>query len=78
MLMNEMMNNADHSLILCLGILHETSCVDRPQQNGRVERRHRNLLEMARALRFQSGLPIQYWGECVQTAVFITNRLPSG
>lgn len=35
-----------------LGIVHQTSCVDRPQQNGRVERRHRNVLEMTRALRF--------------------------
>ncbi|KAL2929542.1 Retrovirus-related Pol polyprotein from transposon RE1 [Bienertia sinuspersici] len=34
------------------GIVHQTSCVKRPQQNGRVERRHKNKLEMSRALRF--------------------------
>lgn len=60
-----------------LGILHETSCVDNPQQNGRAERRHRNLLEMGRALRFQSGLPLKYWGDYIMTATFLTNRLPS-
>lgn len=59
------------------GIIHQTSCVDRPQQNGRVERKHRNILEMSRALRFQSGLPLQFWGDCVQAAVYITNRLPT-
>lgn len=32
---------------------------------------------MARALRFQSGLPLQYWGDCVMCVVHITNRLPS-
>ncbi|KAL2906945.1 Retrovirus-related Pol polyprotein from transposon TNT 1-94 [Bienertia sinuspersici] len=44
---------------------------------GRVERKHRNLLEMSRALRFQSGVPIKYWGDCVQTAAYITNRIPT-
>lgn len=60
-----------------LGIIHQTSCTNSPQQNGRAERKHRNLLEMARVLRFQAGLPPQYWGECVQAATYITNRLPS-
>lgn len=60
-----------------LGIIHQTSCVNRPQQNGRVERKQRNILETGRALRFQAGLPLQYWGDCMLTAAFITNRLPT-
>ena len=45
------------------GILREGSCVETPHQNGRVERKHRHLLNVARALRFQANLPIQSWGE---------------
>lgn len=60
-----------------LGIVHQTSCVDTPQKNVRVERRYRNILEMARALRFQAGLPLHFWGDCVHNVVHITNILPS-
>ncbi|XP_074270843.1 uncharacterized protein LOC141594750 [Silene latifolia] len=44
------------------GIIHQRSIVGRPQQNGRVERKHRHLLDTARALQLQSRVPIKFWG----------------
>ena len=59
------------------GIIHQTSCVNTPQQNGIAERKNRDLLEKTRAIMIQMHVPKQFWSYGVLTATYIINRLPS-
>ena len=43
-------------------ILHQSSCVHTPQQNGVVERKNQHLIETARTLLLHSNVPFRFWG----------------
>lgn len=62
---------------LTKGIIHQRSCVESPQQNGRVERKHQHLLNVGRVLLFQSKLPKYFWSYAVSYATYIINRIPT-
>ncbi|KAE8709757.1 Protein farnesyltransferase/geranylgeranyltransferase type-1 subunit alpha [Hibiscus syriacus] len=59
------------------GIVHLTSCVNTPQQNGVAERKNRHLLEVTRSLMFAANAPKYLWGEALLTATYLINRMPS-
>ena len=59
------------------GIIHQTSCVNTPQQNSIVERKHGHLFNVARALMIESHLPKIYWSYSVIHVVHIINMLPT-
>lgn len=73
----EFINSQCASFFQSLGIVYQRTCVYTPQQNRVAERKHKNLLEMARALRFQGHIPLKFWGDYVLTATYIINRLPT-
>ncbi|CAM8909147.1 unnamed protein product [Rhodiola kirilowii] len=58
----EFFNNKLNSFFKSKGCIHQSSCPYTPQQNGLAERKHRHILEIARALMFEASLPKKFWG----------------
>ncbi|WVZ10188.1 hypothetical protein V8G54_014718 [Vigna mungo] len=59
------------------GIIHQTTCVETPEQNGVVERKHQHILNTTRALLFHSHLPLAFWCYAAKHAVFLINQMPT-
>ncbi|CAN0877143.1 Retrovirus-related Pol polyprotein from transposon TNT 1-94 [Linum grandiflorum] len=56
------------------GVLAQQSCPGVSQQNELVERKHRHVLELVRAILFHSQVPARFWVEAVHTVVYLINR----
>jgi transposase InsO family protein len=58
------------------GILYQLSPPNTPEQNEATERLNRTLMEKARAMLLESGLPTRLWLEEVMTSNHLGNRSP--
>ena len=68
--------NFDDHLKDC-GIVSQLIPPGTPQWNGVSERRNQTLLDMIRSMMSRTDLPISLWGNALETAVFLLNRIPS-
>jgi hypothetical protein len=59
------------------GTIFHISFAGTSQQNGRVERKLRCILDTVRAFTNAASTPVSLWGEAALTAVYTINRCPS-
>ena len=57
-------------------IIHQTTTLYTPQQNGIAERKNRTLKEMVNSMLVSFEAPQNLWGESLLTAKYILNRAP--
>ena len=55
-----------HAVCRKLGIRHDTSDPHRSETNGLIERTNRTIIEGARCLLYQSGMPYKYWTTAIK------------
>jgi transposase InsO family protein len=71
----EFKNSKFEEFCLSYGIKQEFSSPITPQLNGVVERKNRVIQEMARVMIHSTNLGQHFWGEAVNTACHIINRV---
>ena len=70
------MNNRFELVCRHAGIMHQATVPYSPQQNGMAERMNRTLTERTRSMINYMQVEKKWWAEAMNTAVFITNRIP--
>ncbi|KAD4982137.1 hypothetical protein E3N88_18808 [Mikania micrantha] len=71
----EFKNQVLDKFCISKGILRQYSAPRTPAQNGVVERKNRTLIEAARTMLADSGLPLSFWAEAVNIACYVLNRV---
>jgi Integrase core domain len=71
----EYTNRAMQDFLRDNDIVHQTTCVNTPEQNGVAERKNRHILEVTRCLLFSMNVPKYLWGEAAQTTTYLINRI---
>jgi len=71
-----MLKKFDAFIAKC-GIQRQTSAPYSPQQNGVAERANRTIMECATSMILAHGLELEFWGETVNTAVYMKNQCPT-
>jgi hypothetical protein len=73
----EFVNHAFKEFTAKRGINHILSPPYTPEHNGFAKRANHTIIEKARCILMTSKLPRAYWAEAVNTAVFVSNFLPT-
>uniref|UniRef100_A0AAV1V2L8 Uncharacterized protein n=1 Tax=Peronospora matthiolae TaxID=2874970 RepID=A0AAV1V2L8_9STRA len=59
------------------GVARQVSEARNQASNGKADRMHRTVLNLARSMMFACALPLMFWGDAVLYAVHILNRSPT-
>ena len=73
----EYTSNKFYELFVLDGTIHQTLCIDNPEQNGFTERKHRHIIEIVHSFLLSTFVPSVFLGEVVFTVVGLINTISS-
>lgn len=68
------MNAEVRHMLKTRGIKHQQTVAYNQQQNGKIEREMRTILEAARTMLQAAKIDKKFWAEAVNTAVYVINK----
>ncbi|XP_070664630.1 uncharacterized protein [Malus domestica] len=60
-----------------VGLEKQLTVAYSPQQNGIAERKNKTIIEMAKSMMHEKNMSYTFWGEAVNTSVYLLNRCPT-
>lgn len=63
--------------LMNMRIAHIVSAPHTPEQNGSIERENRTAMNSVRSMLRHNNLPDVLWGEALNTAIYVLNRVPN-
>jgi transposase InsO family protein len=72
----EYTSNQFYKLCRDEGVERQLTISYTPQQNGVSERKNQTVMEMAKSMSHEKGLPKSFWAKAVYIAVYLMNRCP--
>lgn len=74
---SEFFNDQCKFIFLNKCTIHKSSCSYSTDQTGVVEIKHKHLIEVARVLKIEANVPPMFWEDCILTACYLINLMPS-
>jgi hypothetical protein len=67
----------EHTFFTKIGISHRVACPHTHRQNGVIECKNHNIIEVGLSLLVHANMPLKYWDEAFSTPAYLINRTPS-
>ena len=68
---------AFQAILYSYDTVHQLTCPDTSQQNGRAKQKLRHILDTVRALLLSATVPTHFWGKAALHAIHTINRILS-
>jgi len=73
----EYLHNSLGEYLVKHGMVHQTSCLNSPQEDEFAERKNRHTMKVSRSFMLSTNVPRHFWDESIISLAYLMNRMSS-